>query len=378
VRTFGTTPAALLPLADGLTGEAVTPVALARTGGLGTPVFNLREGRCEGILVNAQHYKAVPGRKTGVKDCAWLAPLLAPGLRRARFIPPCPIRARRALPRSRETLSQAHTREATRVQKLLASAKLKWGLVATASLGASGRAILRALVAGERAGGVPAQLATGTLRQKRARLAAALTGRFTDHQAARRSEWLAHSEYVEAAIARLRQRIAAVRQPYARHVEPLQSLPGVDRDAAEMRIAEIGAERRRFPSAAHLASWAGICPGTHESAGKRRTGKTRPGNRWLKPWLIECGWGAGRARRTSLGAPYARIGRRRGKEKAALAVGPSILVAAYYMLRDGVPYHAWGPEPCAHLATERLTRHDVQRLEQRGHHVTREQGTDVA
>jgi transposase len=378
VQTFGTTTAELLQLADWLTEHGVTHVAMERTGVLWKPVFNILEGNFEVILVNARHYKAVPGRKTDVRDCAWLAQLLEHGLLRASFIPPRPIRELRDLTRYRKTLIQEHTREANRVQKLLESANLKLGLVATDILGASGRAILRALVAGERDGTVLAELAKGTLRQKRTRLAQALTGRFTDHHAALLGELLAHLEYLEAAIARLSQRIEAVMQPYARHVEHLQSIPGVNRQAAETMIAEIGVDVSRFPSAAHLASWAGICPGNHESAGKRRTGKTRQGNRWLKPLLIECGWGAGRARRTYLGAQYARIGRRRGKKKAALAVGHSILIAADYILRDGVPYHDLGPEHFDRLATDRLTRHYVQRLEQLGHSVTLEKGVAVA
>jgi transposase len=168
----------------------------------------------------------------------------------------------------------------------------------------------------------------------------------------------------------LSERIATALQPYAEQVAHLQSIPGVDRTAAEPIIAEIGLDMQQFPSAAHLASWAGICPGNHESAGKRKTGKTRKGNTWLKPVLTECGWGAGRARRTYLGAQYARLGQRRGKKKAVLAVGHSMLVSAYPMLRDGVPYHDLGPEHFDRLATERLTRHYVHRLEQLGHHVT--------
>jgi transposase len=203
VQTFGTTTAELLQLADWLTAHGVTHVAMESTGVLWKPVFNILEGNFEVILVNARHYKTVPGRKTDVRDCAWLAQLLEHGLLRASCIPPRPIRELRDLTRDRNTLIQEHTREANRVQKLLESANLKLGLVATAILGASGRAILRALVAGEREGTVLAELAQGTLRQKRTRLAQALTGRFTDHHAALLGEWLAHLEYLEAAIARL-------------------------------------------------------------------------------------------------------------------------------------------------------------------------------
>ncbi len=346
VRTFGTTTGELLKLADWLTEQGVTHVAMESTGVLWKPVFNILEGSCTVILVNAQHIKAVPGRKTDVKDSEWLAQLLEHGLLRASFIPP------------------------PRVQKLLESANIKLGLVATDILGASGRAMLRALVAGERDGAVLADLAKGTLRQKRARLAEALTGRFTAHHAALLDDLLAHIEFLDGAIERLSQRIAAALEPQAEAVERLEGIPGVNRQAAEMIIAEIGLDMSQFPTAAHLASWAGICPGNEASAGKRKTGKTRKGNRWLKSLLAECGWGAGRARHTYLGAQYVRLSHRRGKKKAVLAVGHSILVAAYYILRDGVPYRELGPEHFDRLAKERLTRHYLHRLEQLGHHVT--------
>jgi len=370
VRTFGTTTPELLQLADWLTTEGVTHVAMESTGVFWKPVFNILEGHVEVILVNAEHYKAVPGRKTDVRDCEWLAQLLEHGLLRASFIPPQPIRELRDLTRYRKSLVQHRATEGNRVQKLLESANIKLGVVATDILGASGRAMLQALMAGEGDGTVLAELAKGALRQKRGRLADALTGRFTAHHAVLLGELLAHIEYLDAAIARLDERVEAALRPYADHVARLQTIPGVGREAAETIVAEIGVDMSRFPSAAHLASWAGLCPGNNESAGKRKTGKTRKGNRWLKPLLVECGWGAGRARRTYLGAQYARLGRRRGKKKAAIAVGHSILVAAYYILRDGVPYRDLGPDHFDRLVTERLTRHYVCRLEQLGHRVT--------
>jgi transposase len=370
VRTFGTTTGDLLRLADWLTEQGVTQVAMESTGVLWKPVFNILEGSCTVILVNAQHIKAVPGRKTDVKDSEWLAQLLEHGLLRASFIPPPAIRELRDLTRRRKSVIEQRASEANRVQKLLESANIKLGLVATDILGASGRAMLRALVAGERDGAVLADLAKGTLRQKRARLAAALTGRFTAHHAALLDDLLAHIEFLDGAIERLSQRIATVLEPQAEAVERLQGIPGVNRQAAEMIIAEIGLDMRQFPTAAHLASWAGICPGNEASAGKRKTGKTRKGNRWLQSLLAECGWGAGRARHTYLGAQYARLSHRRGKKKAVLAVGHSILVAAYYILRDGVPYRELGPDHFDRLAKERLTRHYLHRLEQLGHHVT--------
>jgi transposase len=370
VRTFGTMTAQLLDLVDWLTEQRVTHVALESTGVLWKPVFNLLEGHFEVLLVNARHIKAVPGRKTDVKDCEWLAELLEHGLLRASFIPPQPIRELRDLTRHRRTLVEQRAQEVNRVHRLLETANIKLGLVVTDVLGASARAMLRALQAGERDGTVLAELAKGTLRQKRRPLAAALTGRFTDHHAILLGELLDHIEYLESAIARLSTRIEAILQPYAEHVERLTSIPGVNQQAAQMILGEIGVDMSRFPSAAHLASWVGIGPGNYESAGKRLRGTTRKGNRWLKSLLVECGWGAGRVRGSYLGAQYARLGQRRGKKKAAMAVGHSILVIAYHILRDGVGYSDLGADHFDRLAKERLTRHYIHRLEQLGHHVT--------
>jgi transposase len=370
VRTFGTTTAELLTLADWLTAEGVSHAAMESTGVFWKPVFNILEGQVEVILVNAQHIKAVPGRKTDVRDCEWIAQLLEHGLLRASFIPPPPIRELRDLTRHRTVLVHQRVSEANRVQKLLETANIKLKLVVTDVLGASGRAILRALIAGERDTAVLAELAKGSLRQKRARLAEALRGRITPHHTFLLEEVLAHIEYLEGTIARLDRRIGEVIAPYADHVAHLQSIPGVDRDAAETIVAEVGVDMTRFPSAGHLASWVGICPGNYESAGKRQRGTTRKGNRWLKTMLVECGWGAGRARRTYLGAQYARLSRRLGKKKAAMAVGHSILVAAYHILRDRVPYRDLGPDHFDRLASQRLTRHYLHRLEQLGHRVT--------
>jgi transposase len=232
--------------------------------------------------------------------------------------------------------------------------------------------MLRALVAGERDGAVLAELAKGTLRRKREQLAEALTGRFTGHHAALLDDLLGHIGYLDGAIARLDQLVEAALGDDARHVANLQTIPGVNRQAAEIIVAEIGTDMSRFPTARHLASWAGLCPGNHESAGKRLSGVTRPGDRWLKTVLVECAWGAGRTRGTYLSAQCARLSRRRGKKKAVLAVAHSILVAAYHIIRDGVPYRDLGPDHFDRLAAERLTRHYVRRLEQLGHRVVLE------
>jgi transposase len=372
VRTFGTTTAGLLRLADWLAAEGVSHAALESTGVLWRPVFNVLEERCAVVLVNARHIKQVPGRQTDVRDCEWLAELLEHGLLRPSFIPPRPTRELRDLTRRRRVPVGERAHEVNRVHKLLETANVKLGLVATDVLGASGWAMLRALVAGERDGAVLAEMAKGTLRRKRDQLAEALTGRFTEHHAALLDDLLGHIEYRDGAIRRLDQRIDAALGEDARHVANLQTIPGVNRQAAQIIVAAVGTDMTRFPTARHLASWAGLCPGNHESAGTRLSGATRPGNRWLKTVLVECGWGAGRTKRTYLSAQYMRLSRRRGKKKAVLAVAHSILVAADYIIRDGVPYRDLGPDHFDHLATERLTRHDVRRPEQLGHRLVLE------
>lgn len=369
VRTFGATTGQLLELADWLAEQRVTHVAMESTGVLWKPVFNLLEGQFEVLLGNARHVKAVPGRKTDVKDGEWLAELLEHGLLRASFIPPRPIRALRDLTRRRRTLIEQRAHEVNRVHKLLEASNIKLGLVVTDLLGASGRAMLRAPEAGERDGARLAELAKGTLRRKREALAAALTGRFTEHHAFLLGELLDHIEYLEATIARLGERIELLLRPYADRVERLQPLPGVNRLAAETLIAEIGVDMGRFPTAGHLASWAGMCPGNHESAGKRLRGTTRPGNPWLKTLLVECGRSAGRRRESYLRAQYTRLSHRRGPKKAAMAVGHSLLIAAYHILRDGDTFRDLGADHFDRLAKERLTRHYIHRLEQLGHHV---------
>ena len=369
IRTFGTTTVELLALADWLPTEGVIHVAMESTGVYWKPVFNILEANFTVVLVNAQHVKAVPGRKIDVRDCEWIAQLLEHGLLRASFIPATPIRELRDLTRYRTVLVQQRANEANRLQKFLETANIKLGTVATDVLGVSGRAILMALISGERDTTRRAELAKGALRRKRSRLAEALEGRVTRHHAALLEAVLAHIEYLEGAIGGLDWRIVEAVQPYADHVGHLQSIPGVDRDAAETIVAEIGVELSRFPTAAHLASWAGICPGNYESAGKRQRRTTRKGNSWLKTLRVECGWGAGRARKTYLGAQYARLSRRRGKKKAAMAVSHSILVAAYHIIRDRVPYRDLGPDHFVRFASERLMRHYVHRLEQLGYRV---------
>lgn len=369
VRTFGTTTGALLELAQWLTEAGCTHAAVESTGVYWQPVYNVLEGTVEVILVNAEQVKAVPGRKTDVKDCEWIAQLLEHGLLRASFIPPRPIRELRELTRYRKRLIQERAREAARLHKVLESANIKLGTVATDILGASGRQMIKALIAGERDAQVLAELAKGALRLKRAALGAALTGRFTEHHAFLAQQVLAHVEYLDGAIAHCDARIVGHTRPFAGRIDQLCTIPGVARRSAEALLAEVGDDMASFPSAQHLASWACVCPGNDVSAGKRRSGKTRRGNRWLRMTLIESAWAAARTRRTYLGAQYARLARKRGSKKAVVAVAHSLLVIVYHMLRDGTEYHDLGVTHFDRLAQTRLTRYHVRRLEELGHKV---------
>jgi transposase len=369
IRTFGTTTGELLQLADWLTGAGCTHVAMESTGVYWRPVYQLLEGSFELLLVNAQHIKAVPGRKTDVKDCQWIARLLEHGLLRASFVPPAPVRELRELTRYRRQLVQERAREANRIQKVLETANIKLGTVATDVLGASGRAMLRALIAGERDAEALAGLAQGRLRNKTAQLREALRGRVTDHHRFMLQELLTHVEFLDQQIARFDARVEAQMRPFAAALDRLDTIPGVARRSAEQLLAELGDDMGRFPTAAQAASWTGICPGNHESAGKRKSGKSRKGNRWLRATLIECARGAVRARHRYLAAQYHRVARRRGDKKAIVAVAHSILVAAWHILRDGVPYRELGPDHFDRLDRDRLIRYHTRRLADLGIHV---------
>src|SRR5213593_1359812 len=370
VRTFGTTTAELLALADWLTEHRCTHAAMESTGIYWKPVFNLLESVCEVMLVNARHIKAVPGRKTDVKDCEWIAELLEHGLLRSSFIPPEPIRELRDLTRYRKTLIQQRASEVNRVQKFLETANIKLGSVATDVLGVSGRAMLEALIAGERDATKLAKLAKGTLRKKHQALVAALAGRFTQHHAFLLGQILAHLDELDQHIAQCDLKVDEYVRPFVRELELLDTIPGVGRRTAEAIVAEVGTDMSRFPSAAHLASWAALCPGNHESAGKRRGGKTRRGNHWRRTALIECSLAATRSRDTYLSSLYSRIARRRGGKKAAVAVAHSILLAVWHILHDGVPYQELGASHFDRLNAERLARHYVRRLQELGLEVT--------
>jgi transposase len=368
-RTFGTMTAELLVLADWLLTCGCTHVAIESTGDYWKPVFNILEGTCEVILVNAQHVKAVPGRKTDVKDAAWLAELLQHGLLRASFIPPVAQRELRDLTRYRSTFIQERVTLINRVQKLLEDANIKLASVASDIMGVSGRAILAALLAGHTDPQALADLAKGRLRAKRELLAQALDGRVKPHHRFVLTELLCQIDSLDETIARFDAQIQAVYGSFEEAVGLLDTIPGVARHTAEMLVAEIGTDMSRFPSAEHLAAWAGVAPGPHESAGKRSSGKTRKGNRFLRTTLVQAAHAAVRTKHTYLSAQYRWLASRRGKKRAILAVAHSILVMAYYMLQRKQPYCEAGADFFDRLQPEDTARRLVKRLEHLGYHV---------
>jgi transposase len=371
---FETMTPDLLALRDWLKGLGITHVAMEATGVYWKPVYYVLEDDFELLLVNAAHVKNVPGRKTDVADAQWLCQLLEHGLLRSSFVPPKPIRELRDLTRYRKSLVWERQREANRPQKLLEDANIKLASVATRTLGASGRAMLAELCEGRNDPEALAELARGKLRRRLPELRRALQGRFSAHHALIVSRQLAHVDYLDESIAELSGEIEERLRPFAPEVELLLTIPGVAQRTAEVILAELGPDMSRFPTHRHAASWAAICPGNDESAGKRRTGKTRTGDGWLRTALVEAAnSAAGRTRGTYLNAQYARIKRRRGHQKAIVAVAHSILVSAYYILRDHRPYEDLGGDYFLDRERpERLTKHLVRQLERLGQRVTLE------
>ncbi len=372
VRTFSTMTADLLALADCLAQHAVTHVAMESTGVYGKPVCNILEGSVCVLLVNAEHIKQVPGRKTDVKDGQWIAQLLHHGLLKASFVPPQPIRELRDLTRQRTQLIQERASAANRIQKVLEDANIKLARVATDVLGVSGRDRLEALIAGETDPTQRADLARKRLREKIPALRQALQGRVTDHHRFLLRTHLDHVTHLDELIGRLGARIAEVMVPFAQAVERLQTIPGVSQRVAETVVAEIGPNMEQFPSADHLASWAGMCSGNNESAGKRRSGRITKGNRWLKRILVQAAWAASHTKGTYLAAQYRRLAKRRGVKRALVAVGHTLLGIIYHVLKRGTTYAELGADFLERLEPTRLTRQRVKRLEARGHKVTLE------
>src|SRR2546427_8485535 len=374
---FSTMTADLLGLRDWLLGLGITHVAMEATGVYWKPVYYVLEDDFELLLVNAQHVKNVPGRKTDVKDARGRCQLLEHGLLSSGFVPPKPIRELRDLTRYRKSWVWERAGEANRLQKVLEDANIKLACIASRPLGASGKAMLRELCEGNNDPVALADLAKGKLRAKLPALRQALEGRFRDHHALLVSHLLAHIEYLDETIGSLSLEVEERMRPFERQRELLCTIPGVAERTAEVIIAEPGPDVERFPSHRHAASWAAVCPGHDESAGKRRSGKTRKGDSWLRVALIEAAnSAAGRTKDTYLRSQYLRIRRRRGHKKAIVAVAHSILVSAYHVLQDGLSYQELGGDYfLGREDRERITKRLVRQLERLGQTVTLEPAT---
>jgi len=372
VAEFATTVRGLLSLRDWLKAHRVSQVAMEATGVYWKPVWAILEDEFDCLLVNARHVKQVPGRKTDVSDAAWLCQLLEAGLLARSFVPPKPIRALRNLTRYRKAQIGERQREANRLHKILEDTGIKLDCVATDILGASGRAMLDALVAGTTDADILAELAKGKLRAKIPALREALVGRFDRQHALIVSAILAHLDFLDEQIELLSDEIEEQLAPFAAAVELLCTIPGVQQRTAESVLAEIGTDMSRFPSARHLASWAGQCPGNDRSAGKRRSGKTRHGSKWLDTALTEAAMAATRTSDVYLTAQYHRLRPRRGHGRALGAVKHSILCACWHMLTTGELYRELGGDYFTRRDPEHATRRLVAQLERLGHHVTLE------
>jgi transposase len=374
IRQFGTTTQALLGLRDWLIEHSIRHIAMESTGVYWKPIWNILEDGFELMLVNAQHIKQVPGRKTDIGDCQWIADLLRHGLIRASFVPPSPQRDLRELTRQRSQLIAERARVANRIQKILEDANLKLGSVATDILGKSSRDILAAMIENPDADPARlAQLARSAMRPKIPQLTLALKGKLREHHRFMLKQLLDQADYLGAQIQAFEQRIDQMMNegdaPFAKAVRRLDPIPGINRRAAQAILAEIGHDMSRFATASHLASWAGLCPGNDESAGKRRSGRTRFGNPWLKQMLVQCAWAASRTKRSYFHSMYHRIKARRGHKRALIAIAHAMLITMWHLLSKSSEYADMGVVQQHQPNPQRLTRHLVQRLQQLGYSV---------
>lgn len=377
-RRFDTTTAQLNELVAWLKQWGVTTVAMEATGVYWKPVWNRLEPEFELLLVNPQHLKSIPGKKTDFKDGERIADLHQHGLLRGSFVPPKQIRELRDLTRARASFAQERSRIINRIEKTLEDPNLKLGVVASDVVGASGRAILQAIIDGQTDPEKLADLAKGTLRNKIPQLRLALEGHVTDHHRFLLRQWLDTLDFVDGKIATLDQQIAAKARPFEAMVQSWMQVPGLRRVNACSLLAEIGADLKQFPTAAHLASWAAICPGNHESGGKQTSGRTRPGNPWLRRTLCEAAWAASRTKKSYFGALYRRLVRARGKNRALIAVAHSLLATVYSFTQSGQPYQDLGSDYFDRLNQKQLERALIRRLEKLGHRVTLEPRTAAA
>jgi transposase len=369
VRTFGTMTCGLLSLCEWLTAEGVSHVAMESTGVFWKPVYNILEEQFEILLVNARHIKNVPGRKTDVKDCEWIAQLLQYGLLRGSYIPPRPQRELRDLTRMRTQLTREMSSVANRIHKVLEDTNIKLGVVATDILGVSGRNMIQALIAGETDTVKLADMARGRLRDKIPLLEQALVGKITEHHQFMLKALMDQLIYLEGQIERFNQRIEEAARPFEKAITALIPIPGYERVSAQTVIAEIGPDMNPFPTDDHLCSWAKICPGNNESAGKRKSGKTGHGNRWLRSILTQVAWAASHKKNSYFQAQYRRLAGRRGKKKAIVAVAHSILIVTYYILKFERSYKDLGGDYFDRLSRDKICRYHVKRLQDLGYRV---------
>lgn len=415
VQEFGTTTAEILRMADWMARAGVTHAAMESTGVFWKPLWNLLEGRFELVLCNAQHIKRVPGRKTDVQDCEWIAQLLQHGLLEPSFVPERPMRELRDLTRHRARMVEERTRAINRIDKVLQDANIKLTSVTSKTLGASGRAMLEAMLEGAPSAEELAEMARGRLRSKIPQLREALEGQLREHHRFMLRMLLEHLMHLEGQIEAVSKRIEQVMAPgcaaapaqqqpeppspppaqpqppsvalppepqapagplppmsLEQAVELLDTIPGVDKRSAQNILAEFGTDMSHFPTSAHAASWAGLCPGTEESAGKRKGATRRKGNRWLGRTLVQCAWASVPVKTCYFSAQFRRLVPRRGKQRALLAVAHSMFVSIYHMLKNHTPFRDLGADHFDRLTPERVTRHLVKRLERLGHKVTLE------
>lgn len=369
VRTFGTMTRDLLALCDWLIAEGVSHVAMESTGVFWKPVFNVLEEHFQILLVNARHVKNLPGRKTDVRDCEWIAQLLQCGLLRGSFIPPRAQRELRNLTRMRTKLTQQMASVANRIHKVLEDTNIKLGVVATDVLGVSGRKMITALIEGETDTAKMADMACGRLREKMPLLEQALVGKVTEHHQFLLKALMDQLIYLESQIERFNQRIEKASRPFEKAITTLIPIPGFDRMSAQNVIAEIGPDMKPFPTGAHLCSWAKICPGNNESAGKHKSGATGHGDRWLRAILVQIAWAASHKKQSYFQAQYRRLAGKRGKKRAIVAVAHSLLTVAYCMLRFDRKYQDLGANHFDRISRDRIRRYHIKRLESLGYKV---------